>query len=401
MKKEMQEMNGDWRECKLEDVTEIIDSLHKTPTYVENGLPMVRVTDIRGGRLDLSSTLKVDEKTFAEFSAKHTPKLGDIVFTRVGSYGKSCIVKTTDKFCLGQNTVFIIPKEDPYYLYYFLNSSLGLNEIESSVAGSTQPTISLKSIRAFNIPLPALPEQRAIAEILSSLDDKIDLLHRQNKTLESLAETLFRQWFIEEAGEDWEARLLSDVADIKIGRTPPRKESRWFSKDENDIKWISIKDLGNQGVFIFNTQEFLTREAVKKFKIPIIPKNTVVLSFKMTVGRVAITSTEMLSNEAIAHFKIKDEQAICKEFLYFYLKSFKYETLGSTSSIVTSINSEMIKNMPIFLPSSKNIQNFKAQAELIFDLIKRNQLQINSIEQLRDTLLPKLMSGEIRVQDNQ
>ena len=108
--------------------------------------------------------------------------------------------------------------------------------------GAAQQNLNAGMIAEFSLLLPPLPEQKAIAAVLSSLDDKIDLLHRQNKTLEAMAETLFRQWFVEEADEGWEEGKLSQYVDIGIGRTPPRQEHEWFSESETDIKWISIKD---------------------------------------------------------------------------------------------------------------------------------------------------------------
>jgi type I restriction enzyme S subunit len=232
------------------------------------------------------------------------------------------------------------------------------------------------------------------------LDDKIDLLHRQNTTLEAMAETLFRQWFVEKAQEDWEEVPLKDVVDIAIGRTPPRQEHQWFSESEIDVKWISIKDMGNDGVYIFKTSEYLTKEAVRQFNIPVIPEDTVVLSFKMTLGRVAITTQEMLSNEAIAHFKFTSKTPFIKEYLFLYLKTFKWDLLGSTSSIVTSINSAMIKDMEIAIPDIETMNKFKEVSESLFDKVKSNQQQIQTLEKLRDNLLPKLMSGEVRVSLN-
>ena len=303
----------------------------------------------------------------------------------------------TPFFCI-DTAYYIIPRDEAYhldYLYYLLQT-LGLEQLneDSAVPGLNRNT-------AYNqtIPLPPLPEQKAIATVLSSLDDKIDLLHRQNKTLESLAETLFRQWFIEEADEGWGEKPLSEVFTVKIGRTPPRKEFHWFSKSPKDVKWISIKDMGDSGLFIFNTNEYLTEEAAEKFRIPIIPKGTVVLSFKMTLGRIGITAENMLSNEAIAHFLLKDRHNVSNEYLYFYLKTFPYQTLGSTSSIVTSINSGMIKSLPLAVPPKELMQRFVRESEPNFEKIKFNQKQIRTLENLRDTLLPKLMSGEVRVKN--
>lgn len=328
----------------------------------------------------------------------------DLIISCSGTVGKISIIQETDpKGIISQALLILRPNIDKIlldFLFYFLTSKKGYNLITQVSHGSVQINIAARKIvETIPVPVPPLPEQKAIAEILSSLDDKIDLLHRQNKTLEQMAETLFRQWFVEEAKEDWEERPLKELVDVAIGRTPPRKESQWFSTNPKDVKWISIKDMGNDGAFIFNTSEYLTKDAVEKFNIPKIPKNTVVLSFKMTLGRVGITSDEMLSNEAIAHFKFRKETPFTKEYLYLFLKTYPYEILGSTSSIVTSINSTMIKEMIISIPDEKTIEDFKIITEDSFNKIKSNQLQIGNLEKLRDTLLPKLMSGEVLVKD--
>lgn len=162
------------------------------------------------------------------------------------------------------------------------------------------------------------------------------------------------------------------------------------------MKWISIKDLGNSGTYIFKTSEYLTEEAIDKFNMKLIPKDTVILSFKLTVGRLGITTEEMVTNEAIAHFKLKDSP-ITKEYLYLYLKNFNYETLGSTSSIAKAINSKIVKKIPILIPSKNKLNSFSNTFETIFEQIKSNQKEITKLTTLRDTLLPNLMSGEIDV----
>lgn len=317
-----------------------------------------------------------------------------ITIGRSGNLGNAYLYK--EDFWAHNTTLYVkdFKGNDEIFAYYFLKNI----DFKSFNVGSAVPTLNRNHIHPISIKLPPLPEQQAIAEVLSSLDDKIDLLHRQNQTLEQMAGTLFRQWFVEEAQEDWEERPLSSIADILIGRTPPRKEKQWFSTNPKDIKWISIKDMGNSGVFVFKTSEYLTQEAVKIFNIPIIPKNTVVLSFKMTLGRVNITTEDMLSNEAIAQFRIKKDSVITNEFLYLFLKSYPYQTLGSTSSIVTSINSKMINEIQTTIPDIEIIKKFSSVVVDNFEKIKYNQTQIQTLEKLRDTLLPKLMSGEIRVE---
>ncbi len=327
---------------------------------------------------------------------------GELLITVVGSVGECAIVPSSLKGWNVARAVSVARLKDEFYNKKFIKYCFKSEEVKFQMYGNTndtvQPTLNLSSLKLITLRVRPLPEQKAIAAILSSLDDKIDLLHRQNQTLEALAETLFRQWFVEEAREDWEEKPFNELTDIAIGRTPPRKQFEWFSKNSNDLKWISIKDMGKTGVFIFDTAEYLTKEAVKKFRIPVIPKNTVVLSFKMTVGRVGITTEDMLSNEAIAHFVFKPETAFSKEYLYLFLKTFKYEVLGTTSSIVTSLNSKMIKDMMILVPDRKIMKEFQGITEHYFNKIWQNQSQIQTLAKLRDTLLPKLMSGEVRVQ---
>jgi type I restriction enzyme S subunit len=202
-----------------------------------------------------------------------------------------------------------------------------------------------------------------------------------------------------EIPERWSVKELGSAFEISIGRTPPRKESEWFSTIPTGKKWISIKDIVNSGPYILNSSEYLTDEAVEKFNIPIIPKNTTILSFKMTVGKLTITTEEMLSNEAIAHMKVKENSQLTSEFIYCALQNLDFNALGSTSSIVTSINSTMIKQIKIIVPNKNILDKFNKTVKTFFEKILNNTSQVKELTTLRDTLLPKLMTGEIRPND--
>lgn len=372
----------------------------KNEDYVDEGVVVVQGNNIKGKKFDWSSLRFVTVDKFLSLPRSHCT-IGDLIFPKVGTIGKVGMLssyKNDTKYLLSTNTMMlrVNPKKANHeYVYYYFSSKKVKDYIEMVNPNSVQPVFNFTSLKNFPVYLPSLPEQTAIAEVLSSLDDKIDLLHRQNKTLEQLAETLFRQWFVEEAEENWEVDILGNLFDIKIGRTPPRKEQHWFSTNSKDIKWISIKDLGNSGIYIDTVSEYLTNEAVERFSIPIIPVNTVLLSFKLTVGRVAITTEEMLSNEAIAHFKIKPNSNLFPEYLYLFLKVFNFNSLGSTSSIAEAINSQMIKEIEMQIPDEKKLELFKVEVEPLFQKIKSNTQQIRTLTQLRDSLLPKLMSGEV------
>ena len=186
--------------------------------------------------------------------------------------------------------------------------------------------------------------------------------------------------------------------DISIGKTPPRKESQWFSTSHADMPWLSIRDLGEVGVYADKTSERLTREAVDKFNVKIVPANTVVLSFKLTIGRVAIAGGEMLTNEAIAHFSPLAKGA-GPEYTYCLLSQYDYHSLGSTSSIATAVNSQILREMPLVVPPEISSRAFCDATASIFSSIKCVQQETRCLSDLRDALLPKLISGEIRIPD--
>ena len=198
-----------------------------------------------------------------------------------------------------------------------------------------------------------------------------------------------------EMPKGWEYKPADELFDIGIGKTPPRKEAEWFSTNPDDMQWISIKDMGNSGVFITESSEFLTNQAVDKFNIRKIPENTVLLSFKLTIGRVSITTCETTTNEAIAHFKITDKSFLTTEYLYLFFQQFDFNSLGSTSSIATAVNSKTIKGIEILIPNEELIKAFQMKVSNIFAQIKNLTMENKNLVETRDLLLPKLLNGEI------
>lgn len=362
-------------------------------------------------------------------------KKGDVLLSNIRPYFKKIWLATHDGTASNDVIVFHANEGvNSRYLYYTLADDNFFAYVMTGAKGTKMPRGDKKQMMLYPVFCPPLEEQKRIAEILGSLDDKIELLQKQNKTLEDMAKALFKSWFVDfdvvrakQKGlpkadimreyhltdelydlfpssfadsplgpipSGWEVKKAQEIADIAIGRTPPRKETKWFSTDSTDTTWISIKDLGNCGVFIGDSSEYLTEDAVSKFKIPMIPTKTVVLSFKLTVGRVAITMKEMCSNEAIAQFK---DAMVPVEYLYLLLKHINFSLLGSTSSIATAINSNTIKNMNVLIADSVLLSAFKERTQNLFDKIEINLKQIQTLTELRDTLLPRLISGKIRV----
>lgn len=321
---------------------------------------------------------------------------GDILLSNIRPYFKKIWYATFNGGC--SNDVLLLRAKSNVcskFLYYVLSDDKFFEYDTATSKGTKMPRGDKVAIMKYSVPQYDLPTQEKIARILSSLDDKIELNNKINQNLEQQAQAIFKSWFVDFENPNRKTCKAEDYFNISIGKTPPRKEPEWFSKNSIDKKWLSISDMGNCGIFILNSSEYLKNSAIDKFNIVLVPKDTVILSFKLTVGRVAITNEEMTTNEAIAHFKTDNKKI--KEYLYCYLKNYNFQTMGSTSSIATAVNSKIIKSMPFIIPTDDEIENFHQIMKFIFEKIRENQIENEKLKQLRDTLLPKLMSGEINV----
>lgn len=317
-----------------------------------------------------------------------------VVIGRVGVYCGSVFL-VREECWVSDNAIKAMCKEniDLGYLYYLL-SSLHLNERR---IGTSQPLLTQNILNNIEVEIPELAIQKKISSILELLDEKIKLNNEINNNLLEQVLTLYRNKFVNTANNQRATCRADEYFDISIGKTPPRKEPQWFSTNSQDVTWVSISDMGTCGLYISSSSEQLTKQAVERHNVKVVPDNTVLLSFKLTVGRIAITNGEMTTNEAIAHFKT-DKKEI-NEYLYCYLKCFNYQTMGSTSSIATAVNSKIIKGMPFVVPANDELEEFHGFAAPMFAKIKANQIETDNLTALRDTLLPKLMSGELDVSD--
>ena len=398
-----------WVESTLGEVGRVVTG--KTPSKNNpddwgDKYDFITPSEIGGNNKYIYNTpRKLSDIGFERFSRMILPE-NSIIVTCIGSdMGK--VVLNKYKALTNQQINSIIVNEDNYFdfIYYLLKNAYRILRRNAEGSGSTMPILNKGNFENLSFTIPkSLEEQKAIAQILTAFDDKIELLQAQNKTLETTAQTIFKEWFGkykigDELPEGWRVGRLGEEFNITIGRTPPRKEKEWFSNTPIGKKWISIKDIGNSGAYISNTAEYLTNKAIERFNIPIIPKNTTILSFKMTVGKLTITTEDMLSNEAIAHLKLKQNTVLSSEFIYLYLQDLDFNALGSTSSIVTAINSTMIKYLEFLMPEKNILLQFDELIKPIFDKIYNNTTQIQTLKQTRDTLLPKLMSGQLRVDE--
>lgn len=347
----------------------------------------------------------VSDYEFAEFNGGTKFRNGDTIMARITpclENGKTAMVNILDENEVGfGSTEYIVFRAKKGltiadFVYYLVSSPVIRNPaIKSMVGSSGRQRVQTDVIENLEICFPTITEQENIVSVLKLLDDKIALNNKINNNLLEQVLTLYRNKFVDTANDERRICRADEYFDISIGKTPPRKEPQWFSTNPQDITWVSISDMGNCGLYISSSSEQLTKEALDRHNVKVVPDNTVLLSFKLTVGRIAITNGEMTTNEAIAHFKT-DKKEI-NEYLYCYLKCFNYQTMGSTSSIATAVNSKIIKGMPFVVPIDDELKEFHDFAAPMFAKIKANQIETGNLIALRDALLPKLMSGELDV----
>ena len=377
----------------------VVDCPHSTPKWTANGKIVIRNNNIKHGRIDFSSPSYTDDEHFAQRIKRAKPQPGDIIITREAPIGDVGMIPENTECCLGQRMVLLRANQsvcDNFYLLYSLQSLYVQHQISwSEGTGTTVSNLRIPHLEQIQIPYLPLEQQAKISSVLRALEEKIENNRRLNDNLEQQAMALYRQMFVENNNDARRECRADECFDISIGKTPPRKEAQWFSMNPTDCIWVSISDMGRCGMYIADSSEYLTHESVDKFNIKVVPDNTVLLSFKLTVGRVAITDGAMVTNEAIAHFKT-DKPEI-NEYLYCYLKDFNYQTMGSTSSIATAVNSKIIKAMPFVVPTDAELVSFHSATAPMFEMIKTRQRENTRLAELRDSLLPKLMSGEIDV----
>lgn len=396
----------------LNDICElIVDCPHSTAKDEGEGFPLIRTPNIGRGRLILDDVHRVSKEVYDKRNARAVPQDDDLILAREAPAGNVAIVKDGEQVCLGQRTVLIRPDKSkvyPDFLAYYILAPQQQYELLGTANGATVAHVNIPVIKSLPVDLPSLEDQVKIADILKAYDDLIETNQKQIRLLEEATQRIYKLWFkeflfpghddveiIEGIPVGWKSGRADDFFDITIGKTPPRAEKKWFVNGGDGVAWASISDMGAAGTYIFNTSEGLTEEAVEKHNMTVVPVGTILLSFKLTLGRVSITTKPMCTNEAIAHFRLNKSTE--REYTYSYLKNFEYDTLGNTSSISKAVNSKIIKAMPFVIPSEGILEKYSALVAPLLDEVFNKQSQNLQLAEARDRLLPKLMSGEMEL----
>ena len=366
----------------------IVDCPHSTAKDEKYGYPLVRTPNIGKGRLLLDNVYRVSEEVYNERNKRAIPQKNDLILAREAPVGNVAIIKDGQNVCLGQRTVLIRPnkeKVNPDYLVYYLLSPGVQYRFLNASNGATVSHLNMSDIRNLEIEVPDISIQNKIGKFLSLIDDKISDNYKINKNLEQQAQAIYQQMFIDNARSDSTEGTLSDIADITMGQSPSGSS---YNEDGNGT--IFFQGRAEFG-FRFPTVRLYTTEPKR-----MACANDTLMSVRAPVGDLNVAHTDCCIGRGLAAIHSKNNHQSFVLYTMFSLKK-QLDVFNGEGTVFGSINRNSLNEMPILIPSSEKLDEFEALVAPMDAAIRNNYDEICRLEQLRDTLLPKLMSGKLDV----
>lgn len=399
-----------WERKKLGEVNLKIGDGNYSSKYpradelLEKGVPFISNKDIKNGQINSTSLRYLSKEKHHELQKGHI-KTNDVLVSTRANIGDIALVSSNfDDANINAQLVFLRTDEvvlHSRFLFYQLSSKKYKKIFSNYSSGTAQQQLPIHSLKKIPLQFPKLSEQKAIASVLSSFDNKIELLRQQNETLEKLAQTIFNEWFGKYQVEDklpkgWKIGKIGDYVKITGGGTPSTKNSDYWN---GNIFWSSPKDLSdNDSIYLFNTQKKITEAGLRKVSSGLLPKGSLLFSSRAPIGYLALTEIETAINQGYIAFY--PGQYFSNYYMFYWLKTnmnlIKNSANGST---FLEISKKSFKNISCMVPERDSITEFDIKIKQLFNKIKNNSKQIQNLIKTRDLLLPRLMNGAFRVED--
>ncbi len=377
--------------CKtycLGDVCTFIDYRGKTPPKTTNGIPLITAKIVKNGMIQEPQEF-IAENYYDEWMRRGIPKKGAVIFTTEAPLGEVARIKTDDKLAFAQRIIILEPNTECLisdYLFYALQDHVLKSRIEARATGTTVIGIKSSELKKVEIDLPSLQKQEKIATILASLDDKIELNNKINENLERQAFALFDNFY----NRTNSSVRFTEVIQILGGGTPKTGESSYWN---GHIPFFTPKDVGSPYTLL--TEKWITEEGLSHCNSRLYPVNTVFVTARGTVGKVGMSGVPMVMNQSCYALVGKK---IHQLLVYFYtmktVDRLKHKASGAVFDAITIRDFESERILKL---SDTDAGDFLNIAEPVYQAILSNVMENQRLVTLRDTLLPKLMSGEIDV----
>ena len=365
--------------------------------YLPVGTPIITVEHLGENRIVHEDLPRISDEDKDRLS-RYIMRKGDIIFSRVGSVDRRSLVRNQeDGWLFSGRCLRVRPdpkKVNPDFLSWFFGLEAFKDYIRRIAVGATMPSLNTEILSNVPIVVPPLHEQRAIADVLGSLDDKIELNRRMNATLESMARAVFKAWFMEnEEAKGWKIGQIKDLGDVVCGKTPPTNDKENY---DGDIPFITIPDMHNK-VFITQTRKTLSEKGAQTQSKKTLPVFAICVSCIATPGLVSLTTKPSQTNQQINNLVPNDKKSVF--YCYYALRALADEirARGSGGSVVVNLNKGQFEILPVVIPPATKLHEFQEQVEPLFLRLLANENESRTLAALRDALLPRLMSGEVRV----
>lgn len=411
----------EWKHYKMDELIEEISmgpfgSDVKKEFYVDNGVPILNGSNLQGFKLKEDSFGYLTKEK-ADSLKKCNAHRGDIIVTHRGTLGQIVYVPVNskyDRYVISQSQFRFRCKADlvdVQYLVYYFHTREGQYKILANASQVGVPALAraTSTFRLIDIKLPPLDDQRRIASILSSLDRKIELNNKINADLEEMAQAIFKNWFVDfepfkdgkfvdsELGmipEGWKVGRLDEIADVVGGSTPSKAKPEYYT--QKGIAWLTPKDLSNHpAVYTSRGVIDITEEGYNSTSTKLMPKGTILFTSRAPIGYISIAQNDICTNQGFKSL-VPKKAGTC--FLYCFLKYVTPEIENkSTGSTFKEASGSLMKSLQVIMPEQKVFEDFETIVSPLFARIESLEKENSRLSLLRDTLLPRLMSGELEV----
>ena len=422
---EIGEIPEDWDLINLEKASIMLtDGSHFSPKEARDSDSLIAtVKDMEEYTINTKTCKHISKNIFDEFSKSNCrPQKGDVLFSKDGTMGLCFVFKQDDPIVILSSIALIrLNNEfDPYFIKYYLSDKKIKDFIIAGFSsGSALPRLTIVNLKQIPVVKPHIKEQSVIGSILSSLDFKIELNQQMNTVLEEIGNTIFKHWFVDfefpnkegkpykssggemvynddmdmEIPKYWNVSPLHSFGKIICGKTPPKSSKEFFN---GDVPFIKIPDMHDQ-LFIIHTKDSLTESGRKYQYNKTLPIGSICVSCIATVGLVSITNKESHTNQQINSILPYDKDS--RYYLFYTMKSLKRELndMGSGGTATLNVNTSSFSNIKIICPERELIKKFDETVRPLFTKLLNNSIESESLSQIRDLLLPILMSGKARI----
>lgn len=433
---------NEWPVVTIGEVAEVFDGPHATPRTVREGPIFLGIGSLQSGRLNLGETRHVTPEDFKKWTRRVRPMRDDVVFSYETRLGEAAIIPEGMECCLGRRMGLVRTDREKllprFFLYYYLSPTFQAFLRSRTIHGATVDRIALKEFPSFPVPVPPLREQYKIAELLGSLDDKIELNRRMNATLEAMAQATFRDWFVDfgptrrkmdgatdpvtvigglvtDPGrakqlaelfpawlannglpEGWEERPFSAFVEIIGGGTPKTSVSDYWA---GDLPWFSVVDTPSNGsVYVHATEKRISDRGLQESSARLVRAGTTIISARGTVGNLALAATDMTFNQSC--YGLQGLAGVGDGFVFLAAQQAVERLKGMAhGSVFSTITRATFDSLQVARAPDEILSAFEGMTEPLFAKIKSTGSEIITLAATRDLLLPQLMSGEIRLGD--